>query len=296
MPGQVPQRGADRRPGGVDPGDHQQDHGAADVLHRQLAAADLGLDQERGQVVPGVGQVVLDLGVHVVVELAEHRLPLFGGTVDLLQDQPDEAAEQVGVGLGEAEEPDDDAHRDVLGVLGGRVEARLSLRLGQQVPAQLPGERLQGGDGLGREGGQQHPPDEAVVGRVRADRRGQPDGRGQVVGAGPPLADHDRAGGEVLGVVGHLGHQLVRDRQPGPAVPVAVRHRAALAQVLPDRVGVGRPDGVDMIEVGGPVLDRRVSVGHGCTSVSEMACSGQLSTARRAWPASSAGHQAVARL
>ena len=32
MLSQMPQGGTDGRPGGVDPGDHQQDHGAADVL------------------------------------------------------------------------------------------------------------------------------------------------------------------------------------------------------------------------------------------------------------------------
>ena len=265
MPGQVPEGRANRRPGGVDPGDHQQDHGAADVLPAQLAAADLRLDEERGEVVPGVCDVIVDLGVHVRVELAEHRLPLLvlGGHVDLLEHQPDEAPEAVGVFLGEPQEPDDDPDRDVPGVLDGRVEARLTLGLREQFAAQVPGERLEGGGRPGPEGGQQHPPGHGVEGRVRRDRRGQPDRRGQVVGTWPLLADHDRAGGEMLGVVGHLGDQVVGHRQPRPAVPVAVRDRAALAQVLPDRVRVGHPGGVGVIEVGSPVLDRGMAAGHG---------------------------------
>jgi hypothetical protein len=63
MLGQMPERGADRRPGGVDPGDHQQDHRAADMASAQLGAADLGLQQERGDVVARVGDMVGDLRV-----------------------------------------------------------------------------------------------------------------------------------------------------------------------------------------------------------------------------------------
>ena len=62
-----------------------------------------------------------------------------------------------------------------------------------------------------------------------------------------------------------MGH-----RQPRPAVPVAVRDGAALAQVLPDRVRVGHPAGVGVIEVGGPVLDRGMAAGHGYSSVREI--------------------------
>ena len=149
----------------------------------------------------------------------------------------------------------------------------LPLGLPEQFAAQVPGEGLEGGGRPGPEGGQQHPAGHGVEGRVRSDRRGQPDRCGQVVGTRPLLADHDRAGGEVLGVVGHLGDQLMGHRQPRPAVPVAVRDGAALAQVLPDRVRVGHPAGVGVIEVGGPVLDRGMAAGHGCSSVREMAVS-----------------------
>jgi hypothetical protein len=124
VPGQVPEGGPDGRPGGVDTGDHQQDHRAADQLDRQLVAVDLRLDQERGEVVPGVGDMVFDLGVHEGVDVGEPLVPLVGGQVDLFQDQADDAAEGVCVLLAEAEEPDDDPHRDVPGVLEGGVEAR----------------------------------------------------------------------------------------------------------------------------------------------------------------------------
>ena len=106
------------------------------------------------------------------------------------------------------------------------------------------------------EGGQQHPPCQLVEGRVRGDRRRDVDGGGQVIRAGAPLAGHHRAGGEVPGIVGDLADQVVGDRQPGPAVAAGARDRAALAQVLPDRVRVGGPRGVGVVEIGGPVLER----------------------------------------
>ena len=68
-----------------------------------------------------------------------------------------------------------------------------------------------------------------------------------------------------------LGDQLVGHRQPRPAVPVAVRDGAALEQVLPDRVRIGHPAWIGVIEVGGPVLDRGMAAGHGGSSVGEMA-------------------------
>ena len=77
--------------------------------------------------------MVVDLAVHVRVELGEHRLPLLvpGGRVDVLEDQADELPELVGVLGGEAEEPDDDPDRDVPGVLGGGIEDRLELPAGK---------------------------------------------------------------------------------------------------------------------------------------------------------------------
>jgi hypothetical protein len=46
-----------------------------------------------------------------------------------------------------------------------------------------------------------------------------------------------------------------------------VGDRAALAKLVPDRVRVGDPRGVSVIEVSGPVPDWGVAVGHGSTFV-----------------------------
>jgi len=58
---QVPQGGADRAGGRVDAGDQQQRHRADHVRSAELAAVHLGVDQERGQVVARVIEVVVNL-------------------------------------------------------------------------------------------------------------------------------------------------------------------------------------------------------------------------------------------
>jgi hypothetical protein len=72
----MPQRRADRAPGGVDAGDQQQPHRAGDVPRVQLVAVQLHIDQVRGQVVAGVVDVVADLVQEVVEERAEFGDPL----------------------------------------------------------------------------------------------------------------------------------------------------------------------------------------------------------------------------
>ena len=67
----------------------------------QLVAVDLGLEQERGEVVPRVREVLLDARVEVRVELArvDVRLAFLGRGVDVFDHHADEAAEDVGVGF-----------------------------------------------------------------------------------------------------------------------------------------------------------------------------------------------------
>jgi DNA-binding CsgD family transcriptional regulator len=71
-----------------------------------------------------------------------------------------------------------------------------------------------------------------------------------------------RSDGQVIARAVDLADQVVGDRQPGPAVAAGVRDRAALAQVLPDRVRVGGPRRVGVVEIGGPVPDWGMTIGH----------------------------------
>ena len=114
--------------------------------------------------------------------------------------------------------------------------------------------RFELGDGLRRERGKEHPTGAVMERRVRRDRRRNTDGckleRRTVV------AHHHRPGREVLGVVGDLGHVVVTDGQPAAAVPVGVRDRAPLAEVVDDRVGVGGPLVGRVVEVRCPIRNR----------------------------------------
>ena len=194
----MPERGTDGRPGGVDARDHEQDHGAADVLGEQLLAVELGADEERGEVVARLGPVRRDLGVHIGVDLAvgDQGQALLRGHVHVFEHLLDEVAEDVGVLLWETEHADDDAQRDVPGVLDGGVELGLA---GGGVE-QLRCERRE-----------EHPARHGVERWVGGDGGRNSDRCGQVLGSGPNLAHHDRTRGEVLGVVSHRGDVVMAD-------------------------------------------------------------------------------------
>ena len=57
---EMPERRTDRRPRCVDAGHHQQHHRALDVIGMQFVALELGFEQERGEIVTGLGEVLLD--------------------------------------------------------------------------------------------------------------------------------------------------------------------------------------------------------------------------------------------
>ena len=87
-----------------------------------LLAVHLGVEQEGGEVVAGVGDVVLDLLAQVLEERHHPLGALLEREGHALEHVVHEAAEAVGVLLGEAEHVGDDPHRDVLGVLLGGVD------------------------------------------------------------------------------------------------------------------------------------------------------------------------------
>src|SRR5579872_1416674 len=90
--------------------------------------------------------------------------------------------------------------------------------------------------------------------RVRGDRRRAADRR--YLAGRPEVAQDDRPRREALGVVRDRRDVLVASRQPGAAEPLGVRDRAALPQVVLDRVGIRGPHWLEVGEVGRPVADR----------------------------------------
>ena len=228
--------------------------------------------------------------LYVTLQVAEQgHDPLdtsLDGQGDTLDHVVHEAAELLGVRLGQPEHVGDDAHGDVLGVLLGGVDHIASEEPFDELLAVHPCGRLQLVDHLGREDGQQQPAGLLVERRVGGDGRGDTL-RGQRH-RGPELGHEHAARGEPLGVVGDGGDVVVAGRQPHAPVPVAVGHRARPAELVPDRVRVRRPRVVGVVEVGGPVGDRLV-VAHQIVSSMLIACSGQLATARRVLPSSSSG-------
>ena len=85
-------------------------------------AVDLGVEQERDEVVARVGDVILDLRLQVVEQLLHADGPLLQRERHAFEHVVDEAAERVGVLLGQAEHVGDHAHRDVLGVVARGVD------------------------------------------------------------------------------------------------------------------------------------------------------------------------------
>ena len=94
MAGQVPQRGADRAPGGVDAGDQQQHDRADDVVWAELLAVQLGVDEVGREVIAGVVHVVADLVVEVVEQGAEPFAAIFRRQVNGSEHVLDELREQ----------------------------------------------------------------------------------------------------------------------------------------------------------------------------------------------------------
>ena len=220
----------------------------------ELLAVDLGVDEVGGEVVARVVEVVVDL-LEQVVEQPLHPLDaVLGRQVDALEHALHELAEPRPVLRREAEHVGDDPHRDVLRVLGGGVDHVLPLERVDERVAERPGGRLLPADrGLG-ERGEQQLARVVVERRVGGDRRRAAD-RGHL-GRRPEVAHDDRPRGEALGVVGDRRDVLVPGRQPSAAEPLGVRDRAALPQVVLDRIGVGGPLRLQVGEVGRPVGDR----------------------------------------
>ena len=242
-----------RAPGRVDAGDQQQAQRALQVRARQRLAFHFRVEQKADQIVAAMRPALLDFGPeisgHFLQRRHDHR---FIADADL-EHQVDPAAEQVAVLLGHPEHVGDQPHRDVLrvvdrGIAGFGIADRI-----QQLAAQRTCAGLQARNRLRRKRGQEEFPRRRVLGRVRGDRRRR--GERHLV-----FADDDPARGKMLRIVGNLAHLGVTRRKVGAVLKtVRVRDRAAAAQFVPDREGILDPRRIAMIEVGRPVLDRRVT-------------------------------------
>ena len=203
-----------------------------------------------------------------------------------------ELEELLDVLFREAQHAADDARRDVLRVLRARVDHVLAGQAVEQFRTELSDHRLQRVDGAGAKAGRISR--RAIAWNGGSDVMGgaTPIGAGQVQFRRATVTDDDGATREVIGVLGDLRDAGVRRGEPGAAVAIGVGDRAALTQVLPDRIGVGDPLRIGVIEVGGEVLDER-AVGHDYSSM-KIACSGQFAWASRASSRCLARQRAVA--
>ena len=279
MSGQVPQRRSDGAPRRVDASQEQQRDRAADMAHLERDSVHLRVEEVRGEIVARVVDVVLHL-VAEVLEQDHHPVrTLFHRKCDAFEHVLHESTEAIGVLLREAEHLHDHAHRDVLRVLLGGVDHIATLHRVDELLAIRASERFDLVDGLRRERLEQQPARALVEWWVGRDRRS--DAGRRKLERRTELGHEDAARCEVVGVVCDCRDVFVPGRQPDTAVPLAVRDRARLSQLVPDRERVGGPDVVSVVEVGGPILDRRV-IAHQSPPSRITARSGQLTAALRA--------------
>ena len=194
-----------------------------DVLGVQLVAVELGLEQERREVVLGLGEVLVDARLEVGVELALVDLSPCRSSADRSTSSRImrmKRRKMSASSCGEAEHLHDHAHRDVLRVVDRGVE-RASCP-SSASSSSLQSSRVNGSSAaiaFGANAGSNSRRAICVERRVGRDRRRDPDRRGQVVLVRAELADDDRTRREVLGVVGDRGDTVVRR-------PAATRRRS----------------------------------------------------------------------
>src|SRR5207247_1999862 len=95
--------------------------------------------------------------------------------------------------------------------------------------------------------------------------------------------------GKMLGVVGNGANVFVAGREIHAQEPVGMRDRAALAQLVPDRIGVFDPARVEVVEIAFPIAHRGPFAHQACSSITSMASSGQFARASHALSSRPAG-------
>ena len=245
-------------------------------------AVHLRLEQVADQIITGPVEVVVDLRLEVLEQLAHAEGALLHRLVDPFEHVVHEPTEAVAVGLGQAEHRGDHPDRDVLRIADRgvhHVDAAVEVgpQRGHQLLAVGTGRRFETVDGLRGERRQEDSTRPLVERRVGRDRRG--DSLGREFEWCPELAHDDAAGRKPVGVVRDGRDVLVAGRQPRAVVPLGVGDGARRTQLVPDAEGIGDVGVVGVVEVGRPVDDRLVAAHQGS---SRMASSGQFSTASSA--------------
>jgi hypothetical protein len=116
----VPERGADRTPGGVDAGDHRQYRHAQDDHVVDRSSIHLGVEQV-GQQIVAIGVAALVDPIPKVIADAEHPALNPFGVIRELQGIANPAGECVGKLLRDSEDRADDADGNLLGIIGRGV-------------------------------------------------------------------------------------------------------------------------------------------------------------------------------
>jgi hypothetical protein len=258
----------------------QQHAHAEDLLVGEWSAVGhAGVEEVGDDVVAGAGPVLVDVSGEVAADLEDGCEGGVAGDGAVFDEAVDPVTELGVVAVGDAEHARDDLDRNVLREVGGGVASAVGDEPVDEVVGHGPGDGFVVGDDLRGEDREQQPADVGVVRRVLGDGwRVEP----EVVGRLGAVGDQDRAGGEPVVVVGDGSEVFVAGGDPDAVIAVGVGNRAVGPELLVDGVRVGNEVGIEVVEVRGPVGDRRSF--HRCSAQGStvMACSGQLASASRA--------------
>ena len=256
--GEMPDRRTDGRPCCVDSGHDQQKDRTKDVFVGKLFAHDLGVEKITDESVIGVFAPFDNCWDDVILDRLERFNSFFGGEVDAFEDDANKFAELLTIFSRKSAELRNEANRDVLGVLDTRVDEVGIAHFVEQLVAEFSCERFECCNWSRGESGKQQSPSDFVERWVRGDGRRNADWCRQGVVTWSTVINDDGARSEMFRVVCDRRNGVVGHRSPEAAVTVTVGDRTTFAKVVHDRVGIGNPCFVSVIEVCCEIFYRRV--------------------------------------
>ena len=203
----MPQRGAERAPGGIDAGDQQQPQRTQHVLVRQrISILVPRVHQRRDQIVGRILPALLEMAGEIAGHLP-HRVHQRVVVLDTeFEDAVNPLDEEIAVLLRNSQHVRDGANRNMLGVARGGVAFAVRNELVDQLVADGAHPRFELLHRVRRERRQQQLLGRLVLGRIGGDRRRpRRDFR-------PHVAHDDAPGREVVGIVGDFLYRLVGGR------------------------------------------------------------------------------------